>query len=228
MKRSTRPSSTARCRPSAVALFLGASAFAGMALTAAAALSCAGAAHAAGEPSAGELTSAAPQAAVEPAHWVKKKIYFAYQGFTTHYSCEGLRDKVRDVLLQLGARKSGLDVHEIGCSTGIGRPDPFPSVGGTFYVLEPGSTSAESAGAAPVQAAWQTVTLRVARSQLGESGQCELIDQVRTRILPLFAVRDVKFRPSCIPHQLEASGSALTADVLKPIAGSDAVARAAH
>src|SRR5215469_16692190 len=72
-----------------------------------------------------------------PAHWVEKKLRFVYQGFTTRYSCQGLRDRVRDVLLQLGARASDLNVRQIGCTTGFSQPDPAPSVGGTFYVLEP-------------------------------------------------------------------------------------------
>src|SRR5579884_669143 len=50
-----------------------------------------------------EVSAPAP-GTPQAAKWVKKKINFTYQGFTTHYSCQGLRDKVRDVLLQLGAR----------------------------------------------------------------------------------------------------------------------------
>src|SRR5690242_12321576 len=52
----------------------------------------------------------APTAAGEPqsAVWTEKELTFVYQGFTTRYSCDGLRDKVRGVLLDLGAQKKGL------------------------------------------------------------------------------------------------------------------------
>jgi|GEM_PF-1011732 len=171
------------------------------------------AAHAgAGAGGADDAASAASAAGREQAHWVKKKINFTYQGFTTHYSCQGLRDKVREVLLELGARKSGLDVHEIGCTTNIGEPNPFPSVGGTFYVLEPGSSSNGQA----VKAEWQNVDVRVGSPGLDTAGQCELIEQVKQKILPLFATRDVRFKQDCIPYQLTPNGSSLSVEVLKP------------
>ena len=47
---------------------------------------------------------------VVPAHWVKKNISFTYQGFTSHYSCDGLGDSVRLALLELGARRSDLSL----------------------------------------------------------------------------------------------------------------------
>jgi hypothetical protein len=147
-----------------------------------------------------------------PAHWVEKKFRFVYQGFTTRYSCQGLREKVRDVLLQLGARPSDLSVRQIGCTTGFSQPDPFPSVGGTFYVLEPASGSTEQ----PVDAAWQRVNVRVGRPGLDTAGQCELVEQVKQRILPLFSTRNVAFQQRCIPHKLTPNGSSLSVDVLKP------------
>ncbi len=171
----------------------------------------AGAAGDATSGSADDVSGTAPGTPQE-ARWVKKKINFTYQGFTTRYSCQGLRDKVRDVLLQLGARKSDLNVHEIGCTTNIGRPDPFPTVGGTFFVLEPASSSTEHA----VHAEWQTVNVRVGTPGLDTAGQCELVEQVRQKILPLFTTRDVKLKQNCIPHQLTPSGSSLSVEVLKP------------
>ena len=150
--------------------------------------------------------------ATVPAHWVEKKLRFAYMGFTTRYSCQGLREKVRDVLLQLGARASDLSVREIGCTSGPGRPDPAPSVGGTFYVLEPASGSTGQ----PVEAAWQHVNVSVGRMGLDTAGQCELVEQVKQRILPLFTTRNVAFQQRCIPHRLTPAGSSLSAEVLKP------------
>ena len=40
----------------------------------------------------------------QSAVWTQKEFQFVYQGFTTKYSCDGLRDKMRTVVLELGAR----------------------------------------------------------------------------------------------------------------------------
>jgi hypothetical protein len=187
-------------------------------LLAAAASSLAGAAD---PPSPADAASA-PEAA-QSARWVQKKIKFTYLGFTTHYSCQGLAEKVRGVLLQLGARKSDMNVHEFACTARLDEPEPFPAVAGTFYVLEPvASTQASGAegSGGVVPAHWQPVNVRFDHDgALSMSGQCELLEQVRQHILPLFPARNVKFSSLCVPHQLFAGGNALTAEVLVPDKG---------
>ena len=73
--------------------------------------------------SAGSPESASSQDGVERAIWVPKQVHFVYQGFTTHYSCEGLIDKVRKALLQFGARKD-LKVEEGACERPGGDLNP--------------------------------------------------------------------------------------------------------
>ena len=58
--------------------------------------------------------------------WVPKHTHFVYQGFTTRYSCDGLRDKVSSMLRKLGAQD--LEVREQPCTSAGGGPDPFPGV----------------------------------------------------------------------------------------------------
>jgi hypothetical protein len=167
------------------------------------------------------------------ARWATKKIDFVYMGFTAHYSCDGLLDKVRPVLLQLGARKQDLSVHERGCTAQLGRPDPFPGVAGTFSVLEPaaaaGATPSPANPGEPVAAHWKHVRVKVAygvENALDTAGQCELIEQIKYHILPLFTTQNVKYRSSCIPHDLQL-GTMLEADVLMPDAkpGAPSTAR---
>ena len=69
----------------------------------------------------------------QAAVWKQQKFNFIYQGFTTKYSCDGLRDKMRDILLQLGARRD-LKLGYWGCSGRSGVPDPFPGVSVTMSV----------------------------------------------------------------------------------------------
>jgi hypothetical protein len=161
--------------------------------------------------------SAAPAATeAQSAQWVQKDLSFVYQGFTTHYSCEGLREQVSSILRQLGAR-ADMKVMEMGCTSGFDRPEPFPGVRAKFFVLVP----TDGAGAAaspptPVAAHWQPLQLKVGNSPLEAAGQCELLEQVKQHILPLFSTRNVDFKSTCVPHELTVGGTSLQAQVLKP------------
>jgi hypothetical protein len=147
----------------------------------------------------------------QPAVWTAKELHFVYMGFTTHYSCDGLRDQVREILLQLGARKEDLKVRESGCTAISGRPDPFPAVDIKMYVLQPaGAASTEP----PVAAHWKPVDLLAHHSTFDAAGQCELFEQAKQHILPLFTVRDLDYMSTCVPHQLIPGGQRLKAEVL--------------
>jgi hypothetical protein len=160
--------------------------------------------------------AAAPQAgaAGESAVWAPKQLRFVFMGFTTHYSCDGLADKMRQVLLQLGAR-SDLKVEPVPCSTPYGRPDPFPGVTVKMNVLEPTQDNGNSTGsAAIVPAHWKTVSIDLSRDPVWAAGQCELVEQIKDKVLPKFTTRNVHYTSNCIPHQLEVGGTTLRADVL--------------
>jgi len=159
---------------------------------------------------AAEGTAADSQAAV----WTEKEVTFVYQGFTTKYSCDGLQDKVRGVLLDLGAEKKGLKVVQLGCSSPTGRPDPFPGVRVKMTVLQPASVPAT--GQTTVSAHWKPIDLKLRDSFTIDSGECELVEQIRDKILPLFATRNVELKSNCIPHQATASRPSLKLEVLAP------------
>jgi hypothetical protein len=72
--------------------------------------------------------------------WTPKEVRFVYMGFTSKFSCDGLADRIRSVLLVLGARKD-LKVSPSACSTPFGRPDPFPGVTIKMNVLQPADSS---------------------------------------------------------------------------------------
>lgn len=148
--------------------------------------------------------------------WTEKEVTFVYQGFTTRYSCDGLRDKVRGVLLDLGAEKKGLKVLELGCSSPWGRPDPFPGVRVKMRVLEPASFTTTADDQAPVPAHWKPVDLKLRDSFTTDSGECELVEQIRHTFVPLFATRHVDLKSDCIPHQATATRPSLKLEVLAP------------
>ncbi|HTX24036.1 MAG TPA: hypothetical protein VMD03_05225 [Steroidobacteraceae bacterium] len=161
----------------------------------------------------------------QPARWTQKKLFFVYMGLQTRYGCQGLTDDVRQVLLELGARKSDLNVQEAGCTSGFNQPTPHPAVAGTFSVLEPVPPErAYSPSATPgtVAARWQAVQVQLARPGRDVNGQCELLDQVRRRILPLFTTRNVQYQSTCSPRQLIVGGTSLRLEVLVPDTGNPA------
>jgi hypothetical protein len=164
-------------------------------------------------------TAAVPALSVAPpaAHWVERKLDYTYSGFTDKFSCDGLRDTVRDVLLALGARKKDLKIHSNGCVRFNG-PEQFPGVAATFSVLVPvtpdeigkvGDTSSQ-----PTQ--WHSVDLvQLTRTGI-ESTPCELLEQLKTKALPLFTTRNLKFRSACVPHEQTLGEIDFSVDVLRP------------
>lgn len=146
--------------------------------------------------------------------WSDKELTYVYLGFTTHYSCDGLRDKVRGVLLDLGADKKTLKVTELGCSSPGGRPDPFPGVRVKMRVLQPAAFNAGDQDL--VAAHWRPVDLKLRDSFTTDSGECELVEQIKQKVLPAFAARNVELRTDCIPHQATATRPSLKLEVLAP------------
>jgi len=155
--------------------------------------------------------SAAGTEGQQAAVWKTQEVTLTYEGFTTHYSCEGLRDKVEQALLTLGARHD-LIVTPYGCSR-VGMPEPLPSLQIKVATLRPAAATA-TAGGDTVEATWKTVSL-AGISGL-DSGDCELADQIRRDILPLFTTRNIVARTACAAHQQSAGTPALTLDVLVP------------
>lgn len=153
--------------------------------------------------------------------WTPKQLRFSYMGFTTKFSCDGLADQVREVLLLFGARKKDLKVSPTGCTRLFGGPEPFPGVTIKMDVLEPASGKSNKNGKAnaeTVPAHWQMVDVDKAldRDPLRVAGQCELVEQIKETILPQFTTRNIEYNSTCVPHQLSIGGTRLRTEVLMP------------
>ena len=166
--------------------------------------------------------TAAPSADAQPAVWAPKELRFVYLGFTARYSCDGLRDKIRHVLGELGAR-TGFEVDYSGCSSSFGKPDPFPGVKIKMQVLQPAGANDKDAEVVAVH--WRRVDLRLDKDPVWEATDCELLEQIKQKILPLFTSRNVDFGSNCVPHQAYL-GTHLSADLLVPDAKGDKTAAA--
>jgi hypothetical protein len=130
--------------------------------------------------------------------WQSHKYTFQFMGFTSTYSCDGLADKLKVVLLAAGARG---DVKSVpgACASGFGRPDKFARADLTFYTLAPAEPNTGAGGGVP--GVWRPVTFSARQPRELGPGDCELMEQFRQQVLPLFNTRDVVSNTTCVPHQ---------------------------
>src|SRR5580692_4214887 len=141
----------------------------------------------------------ASSAAPEPGVWQKHEYSFAYMGFTSTYSCDGLADKLKLLLVAAGARKDAKS-QPGACANGFGRPDKFARASLTFYTLAPSVTDTVPASK-PVDGVWRPVTFTNRSPRELSTGDCELVQQFRNNVLPMFTTRNVDDHTTCVPHQ---------------------------
>ncbi|MGO9802157.1 MAG: hypothetical protein ACLPTM_09090 [Steroidobacteraceae bacterium] len=135
--------------------------------------------------------------------WTQKELIFQYTGLTTKYTCDGFMDKMKKLLLTLGARPGDLQVS--GC--------PLGGVRIRMHVLEP-APAGTVAHAVPTR--WQAVDLLAGRDPLDAALDCELIAQLDQKVLGLFATRNLDYSAQCAAHMPLIGGTRLKADVLVP------------
>jgi hypothetical protein len=155
-----------------------------------------------------QAPAVSPAGTKAEAVWASKDLDFAYRGFTVKYTCDGLQDKMRRVLTQLGAR-ADMQLRAYGC-TRLTAPDTFAGVRMQIHVLQP----ADSHDGQSVSAHWQRVDLLANRGPVDAAADCELIEQIKQKILPLFATRNVDAVSVCAYRQRLVGGTRLSAEVL--------------
>jgi len=165
------------------------------------------------------LAEPEPTATPQPAVWKAHQVELEYLGFTSHYSCDGLESTLHILLKALGAREDA-KIYTYGCDRGFTEPVRFPRAVLKFSTLEPLETSSDTAwdtdtagtapaaadhtgaaASAPVSGVWRTVEIAPNRPYPLGDGDCELIEQFRDKVLPLFATRDQQLKLNCIPYQ---------------------------
>jgi len=154
-----------------------------------------------------------PAAAPVMAHWQKHELKFNYQGFTSHYTCSGLEDKVREILVHFGARKQA-KAHATGCAYGPDTPSATAWVTVEFESL---SDAGRNDGADTVAAGWQPVELRPRRPISMGGGECELVEQLKPVLTAGFALQDLDYRTRCIAHQVSLGDYSVQGKVLRPL-----------
>lgn len=155
------------------------------------------------------------------AAWKQHEVDLLYMGFTTRYSCGGLKSKVRLLLKHLGARED-VKILERGCEFGYQYVADFPRLKITFYAPELPQPGARDVGA-PVLGVWKPVVIKKNSPRGLEMGDCELVEIFRDRVLPKFLTRNVQGDVNCIPHQLVGNRIDLRFEVLTGVQPVDTV-----
>ncbi len=155
----------------------------------------------------------------EFAVWKPQHLHFVYMGRTSRYSCDGLRDKMRSMLLNLGARRD-LRIQAIGCedfgsAMRISGMTPSLNIDVSMPALADSDAKATHPGDSPAPAHFQpfTITSDVFRNM--GVGDCELVEDFVHQILPKLPVRNLKQEVTCIPHQISGSHFLVRGEVLK-------------
>jgi hypothetical protein len=175
-----------------------------------------------------KATSDDPSATgAEPGVWRKHEYSFQYMGFTSTYSCDGLADKLRLLVLLSGARADAKSLPG-ACSASLGQPDRFARATLVFYTLVLNGKGAVSKDSG--LGSWRPVAFAAHNPFDLLLGDCELVEQFSHDVLQkMYTTRNVVDRTTCIPHQESGSVIDLRFESFAPIpARADAVAPAAH
>jgi hypothetical protein len=165
---------------------------------------------------------AAEPVAPEPvqAIWKNQEFAFFFQSQTTFYSCSTLEAKLERILKALGVPKPYVKVRSVDCQSGpvrmprviVNITAPVEATPEAIAERDKGKSKRELAARvrgekedpealAPFPAQWKVVSLSRGAVDL-EPGDCELIDELRRKVLPKLAIRIVKDSTHCTPQQL--------------------------
>jgi hypothetical protein len=148
--------------------------------------------------------------------WVRHEDTFSYYGLTALYSCSSIEDKVKDILVDLGARKDAV-VLANGCPQGNFRPGRIASVRAKFYTLAPVEHGENGNAPGVVGAQWAALELSPGHPFFVGDGDCELIQDMKDLLSKNFSLRDLKYRTDCVPFELQMNGFAVTGEVFKAL-----------
>jgi hypothetical protein len=177
---------------------------------------------------------AAEPGSPEPAQaiWKEQEFAFYFQSQTTFYSCSSLEAKLERILKALGAQNAHVKVRSVDCQSGpvrmprvlVQARTPVEATPQAIAERDKGKSKRELTARvrgeaedpellAPFPAQWKRVSLSRGAVDL-EPGDCELIDELRRKVLPKLAVRIVKDSTHCTPQQLTLGQPQLQVDAL--------------
>jgi len=165
--------------------------------------------------------------------WHSQEIEFEYGGGSTMYSCGGLRDVVRRILLRLGARED-LRVTVFGCevaylparvqitlTSAIPANDPELLQRLTTYDARRlliarvrGEKLPTASDLERIPAVWQRISLVSDRKLRLRPSDCDLVRQIRRAVVPRLGVQVVSDQLNCSSALGSVGRPRLTVDAL--------------
>ncbi len=145
------------------------------------------------------------------AAWHVHTYEFHFMGFTSIYTCSGLADKLADLLKELQARDIRITPT---CALGRFTPDRLAQARVHFSSLIP-SGAAGPGSASGSAGIWRHIRWAPRHPGALEDGDCELTQEFREKILPMFATRNLRAQLNCVPHQ-DTGAYALDFEVFVP------------
>jgi hypothetical protein len=166
----------------------------------------------------GAVETGDPVAAV----WKEQRITFTYMGRTSRYSCDGLRDKVSALLMDLGARRD-MKITPIGCFED--RPSTrtawlSPKLGLVFAtpaLPDPAVQPLHAGDLSAVDARFEPFMLTSDAFRNLSVADCELVEEFARQILPKLAAREVKSDIACVPYQESGSRFLVRGQILRAL-----------
>ena len=169
------------------------------------------------QPAAPTAVTGIPLAAV----WREQHLDFFYVGRTSRYTCDGLRDKVRAMLLDLGARRD-LKIAAIGCedSGRMRANSPAASLNITFSapaLPDPSMKPLHEGDLAATDARFESFTIASDAFRNLGFGDCELVEEFSHQILPKLVTRALKRDIACVPYQAGGGRFLVRGEILKTL-----------
>ena len=173
---------------------------------------------AASRPVDAESGTGVPIAAV----WKEQHLNFFHMGRTSRYSCEGLRDKVRAMLLDLGARRD-IRVTAPGCVNAAAptQSDP-PGRSLNIVVSTPALPEASAKPLRPgdlaaVDARFEAFTITSDAFLNMAVADCELVEEFSRQILPKLVTRNLTQHIACMPFQQSGGRFLVRGEILRTL-----------
>jgi hypothetical protein len=147
------------------------------------------------------------------ASWSAHDLRFSLQNLPHSYSCEELRGKLQDVLLQLGARPTP-QVSVSRCERALGSAARSPRARLLFEL--PRLLVADQPERESFPALRKRVRLAAGEPNALESHDCALLRQINRFVLPRLPMRIVEFNLACVARAAN-SRFRVVVEVLAPV-----------
>ena len=154
--------------------------------------------------------------------WREHRVQFTYAGRTSQYSCQGLREKVRAMLLDLGVRR---DLRMSSACAGTGRSAAGAAtthLGIHFFAPAVAGTGPSAArNDLHTAARFEAFAIRNDAFRNMDINDCELVEEFVRQILPRLATRGLKQDIACVAYQ-NGSRFLVQGEILRALSGDDA------